>query len=193
MRELPTHRAGTGDGYWVERVRQGDGAALEFLFRRYLDRVFAFAFAMLRNREEAEEVVSDTFLRVFRFAPDLRGEGSFETWLLRIARNTCLDRLRRPRLLTLPLEDLSDASHLLTPRDQMDSTALRLLVEQALDRMPAEYREALVLRDLQELSAREAAEVVGKSEPAFRSLHQRARRALRDELRALEERSENEE
>lgn len=176
----------TGDEYWIDRVRQGDGAALEFLFRRYVNRVFGFAHALLRNREEAEEVVTDTFLRVFRFAADVRGQGTFESWLLRIARNLCLDRLRRPSLLTLPLE-LGDTARLLTPVDEMDRTALRCLVEQALDRLPEEYRVALILRDLQGLSARETAEVMGKGETALRSLHQRARRALRDALGALEE------
>jgi RNA polymerase sigma-70 factor (ECF subfamily) len=178
---------GAGDEYWVERVRQGDGGALEFLFRRYVSRVYGFAHALLRDREEAEEVVTDTFIRVFRFAPELRGEGSFESWLLRIARNLCVDRLRRPRLLTLPLDEGIDASQLLAPADQVDRTALRFLVEQAMDRLPADYRAALVLRDVQGLSAREAAEVTGRGETAFRSLHQRARRALRDALRSLEE------
>jgi RNA polymerase sigma-70 factor, ECF subfamily len=180
-------RALSGDEYWVERVRDGDRAALEFLFRRYVNRVFGLAHALLRSREEAEEVVTDTFLRVFRFAGEWRGQGSFETWLLRIARNLCLDRLRRPRLLTLPLDDLGDASALLLPVDQMDRTALRYLVEQALDRIPEEYRVALILRDVQGLSAREAAEVTGKGETAFRSLHQRARKALRDAMRSLDE------
>jgi len=179
-------RLADGDEYWVDRVRQGDGAALELLFRRYVNRVFGFAHAMLRNREEAEEVVTDTFIRVFRFAADVRGQGSFESWLLRIARNQCLDRLRRPRLLTLPLETLADSAKLLTPVDEMDQTALRYLVEQALDQLPEEYRTALILRDVQGFSAREAAEVVGKGETAFRSLHQRARRALRDALQAGE-------
>ena len=173
------------DELWVERVREGDGVALEFLFRRYAARVFGFAHALLRNREEAEEVVTDTFLRVFRFAPELRGEGTFQSWLLRIARNLCLDRLRRPRILTLPLEDADGG--LLTPVDQMDRTALRFVVEQAMDRLPEEYRTALLLRDIQGFSAQEGAAVLGKSEPAFRSLHQRARKALRDELRKLEE------
>lgn len=178
---------GSGDDYWIDRVRQGDGAAMEYLFRRYVHRVFAFAHAMLRSREDAEEVVTDTFLRVFRFAPELRGEGSFEGWLLRIARNLCLDRLRRPRLLTLPLEELGETASLLTPVDQVDRTALRYLVEAALDRLPEEYRVALILRDVQGFTAREAAEVLGKGETALRSLHQRARRALREALRALEE------
>ncbi|HEU4751491.1 MAG TPA: sigma-70 family RNA polymerase sigma factor, partial [Armatimonadota bacterium] len=136
---------GCGDEHWLARVREGDGAALEVLFRRYVNRVFGFAYAMLRSREEAEEVVSDTFLRVFRFAPELRaGEGGFESWLLRVARNQCLDRLRRPRLLTLPLEDLGDAGALLTPPEHLDRTALRCLVEQALDRLPEEHRTALL-------------------------------------------------
>ncbi len=174
----------SGDEYWVERVRQGDRAALEFLFRRHGGRVFGFAHALLRSREEAEEVVTDTFLRVFRFAPELREGQSFESWLLRIARNLCMDRLRRPRLLTLPLEGLSEG--LLLPADQIDRTALRLVVEQALDRLSEEYRAALILRDVQGLSAREAADVMGKGETAFRSLHQRARRALRDALHSLE-------
>lgn len=183
---LPTE----GDEYWVERVREGDASALEFLFRRYVGRVFGLSYALLRSREEAEEVVTDAFLRVFRFAPELRGQGSFEAWLLRITRNLCLDRLRRPRLLTLPLDEPGDASRLLAPADQVDRTAMRYLVERALDRLPLEYREALVLRDIEGLSAREAAAMVGKPETAFRSLHQRARRALRDALRALGEEDE---
>jgi len=183
-------RPGSEDEYWVDRVRQGDGAALEFLFRRHAPRVFGFAHALLRSREEAEEVVTDAFLRVFRFAGDLRGEAGFESWLLRITRNLCLDRLRRPRLLTLPLEELGEGSVLLTPADQMDRTALRHLVDRALDALPEEYRVALVLRDIQGFSAREAAEVVGQSETAFRSRHQRARRAFRDAIRTLEEEGE---
>lgn len=183
----------SGDEHWVDRVRLGDGAALEFLFRKYAHRVFGFAHALLRNREEAEEVVTDTFLRVFRFAPELRGQASFESWLLRIARNLCLDRLRRPRVLTLPLEATGDACQLLAPPDEIDRTVLRCLVERALDRIPEEYRIALALRDVQGLSAREAAEVVGKGETAFRSLHQRARKALRDALRALDETEEERE
>jgi RNA polymerase sigma-70 factor, ECF subfamily len=174
-----------GDQYWIDRVRQGDGAALEFLFRRYVRRVFGFAYALLRNREEAEEVVSDTFLRVFRFGGELRSGDGFESWLLRIARNLCIDRLRRPRLLTLPLEGIGAAA-LLAPNDQLDRTGLRLLVEQALDRVPEEQRAALVLRDIQGYSAREAAAVLDKTEPAFRSLHQRARKRLRDALQELE-------
>jgi len=178
--------APSGDDYWVDRVRQGDSAALEFLFRRYVNRVFGFAHALLRSREEAEEVVTDTFIRVFRFAPELRGQGSFEGWLLRIAHNLCLDRLRRPRLLTLPLDDPAAAARLLVPSEQLDRTALRFLVEAALDRLHEDYRVALMLRDVEGLSAREAAAVTGKTETAFRSLHQRARKALRDALRALD-------
>lgn len=180
-------RLASGDEYWVERVREGDRTAVEVLFRQYAPRVFGLAHALLRSREEAEEVVTDAFLRVIRSAAELRGQERFETWLLRIARNLCLDRLRRPRLLTLPLEGEGEVSALLTPADQMDRTTLRCLVEQALDRIPEEYRVALVLRDVQGLSAREAAEVTGKPETAFRSLHQRARRALRDVLRQLDE------
>lgn len=177
------------DDYWVDRVRRGDRTALEFLFRRYAGRVFGFAHALLRNREDAEEIVSEAFLRVFRSAAEMRGDGSFESWLLRIARNLCLDRLRRPRLLTLPLDEPSEMPLLLAYQvhsDQIDRTALRHLVETALDRLHDDYRVSLILRDVQGLSAREAAGVLGKTETAFRSLHQRARRQLRDALRELD-------
>ena len=174
------------DDYWVDRVRRGDRTALEFLFRRYAGRVFGFAHALLRNREDAEEIVTEAFLRVFRSAAEMRGDGSFESWLLRIARNLCLDRLRRPRLLTLPLDEPSELPLLLAPVDKIDRTALRHLVEAALDRLPEDYRVSLILRDVQGLSAREAAGVLGKTETAFRSLYQRAPRQLRDALRELD-------
>ncbi len=192
MTERPRALSGSQDEYWVQRVRAGDARALEFLFRRHVDRVYRFALAMLRSREEAEEVAADTFVRVFQFAQDLRGTGTFEAWLLRIARNQCLDRLRRPGLLTLPLEAAGEGPGLPAGGEDADRAALRFSVEQALERLSEDYRVVLHLRDVEGLSAREVADVLGRTEAATRSLHQRARRALRTELVAEEPEAEGE-
>jgi RNA polymerase sigma-70 factor (ECF subfamily) len=129
---------------------------------------------MLNNRSDAEDATAETFLRVIRRSADLRADGAFRTWLFRIARNLCIDKLRQHTLLELPM----DASY--GPGE--DRTALRVAVRQALEDLPADYREPLILCDLEEVSARDAADVLGISVPALKSRLYRGRKALRDKL-----------
>jgi len=145
----------------------------------YVDRVFAFARHLLGNREDAEEVTSEVFLRAFERAATLREEGAFRGWLFRIARNLCLDRMRQPRLLWLESEENEVAS------DNGRSTAKmenRIVVHQALAELNEEYRLVLVLCDMEEWDAKEVAEWLGKSLPATKSMLYRARKSLRERL-----------
>jgi RNA polymerase sigma-70 factor (ECF subfamily) len=111
---------------------------------------------------------------VLRRSQELRADGAFRTWLFRIARNLCIDRMRQHKLLELPPEGLV--------YNNEDKTALRMAVHQALQELPQEYREPLVLCDLEDISAKEAAEVLKISVPALKSRLYRGRRALRDKL-----------
>jgi len=175
------------EDFLVERARAGDREALGALYDRFAPRILAFARGMLGSREDAEEVVTDAFIAAFRFARDLRSSRSFGGWMLRVARNQCLDRLRQPRLLTLPLEETSAPVHWpLPPRDELDRLGLRIHLEQALEQLPPDQRAVLLLRDAQQFSVREVSTVLERSEAAVRSLHLRARRGLRKALEELD-------
>lgn len=166
----------------------GDVRALETLFRRHLDATYAFARRFLASREDAEEAASETWLRAGRAlrAGRFRGESRFKTWLLGIARLVCLERLRQPRLPTLSLSGLAETNRgdwvLFSPDPDPISD-----LEAALMTLSEDHRLILTLCDLQGLSSAEAGAILGRTAAAAKSLHGRARRALRDVLLLLKE------
>jgi RNA polymerase sigma-70 factor, ECF subfamily len=167
----------------VARFQAGDGRALETLFDLYLDRALGLAVRLTETREDAEEVVSDAFVRAFRHARALRAEsGKFGPWLFAIVRTAAADRRRQLRLPTLSFESLAEQAG----GDRPDEIALaraekaRLLA--ALDALPEEWRAVLTLCDLEDVPHAEAAKALGRSTAATKSLLYRARRALRDAL-----------
>ena len=162
----------------LRRFQQGDAQALTTLFEAYVDRLYAYAYHVLGNREDAEEVAGETFLRAFRRAADYRGDCPFRGWLFTIARNLCRDRQRQPRLLTVPVDDARDEA---APTDDAREE-IRADVRCALRGLPEEYQDVLILCDVEQWDAREAAEVLERSTAATKSLLYRARRALRDRL-----------
>lgn len=160
----------------LERFRQGDAQAMTVLFERNVEGIYAYARHLLGTREDAEEAVSETFLKAFRRAEDFRGEGTFRAWLYTIARNLCRDRLRQPRLLILPIEAAETVAAL---EGDPARNALQAEVREALTALPDEYQDVLLFCEVEEWSAREAAVLLGRSEAATKSLLYRARRALR--------------
>ncbi|MDW8209159.1 MAG: sigma-70 family RNA polymerase sigma factor [Chloroherpetonaceae bacterium] len=163
----------------IARFQQGDPEALATLYDRYVDRVFACAYHLLNNREDAEEVTIEAFLRAFERAATFRGECPLLGWLLVITRNLCRDRQRQPRLLTLEPEV---ADRHAVRASALCSTETALAVQRALEALPEEYRLVLMLCDVQEWDAREAATILHRSVQATKSLLYRARRALRQQL-----------
>ncbi|MBL8088277.1 MAG: sigma-70 family RNA polymerase sigma factor [Chthonomonas sp.] len=159
---------------WLSALAKGDPQALGAIYEMYGERIFRYAYRMLSNRSDAEDVTAETFLRVLRRSSELRADGAFRTWIFRITRNLCIDKMRQHKLIELPPDAQYNSSE--------DRTALRLTVQQALRDLPAEYREPLVLCDLEDISAKEAAEVLNISVPALKSRLYRGRRALRDKL-----------
>jgi RNA polymerase sigma-70 factor (ECF subfamily) len=159
---------------WLNALAKGDTSALGNLYEMYGERIFRYAYRMLGNRSDAEDATSETFLRVLRRSGELRADGAFRTWLFRITRNLCIDKMRQQKLLELPL----DASY----GGIEEKSTLRITVQQALQELPVEYREPLVLCDLEDMPAREAAEVLNISVPALKSRLYRGRRTLRDKL-----------
>jgi RNA polymerase sigma-70 factor (ECF subfamily) len=166
-----------------EYTRSGDAQHLETLYRRHVDSTYAFARRFLDTREDAEEATSETWLRVFRAlrAGQFRGAAKFKSWLFGVCRHVCLERLRQPRLPTLSLTGFS-----ITDRGDWTlfpaSPAPSSQIADALASLSEDHRLVLTLCDLQGFTAVEAAEIIDRSVSATKSLHIRARRALRDTL-----------
>jgi RNA polymerase sigma-70 factor, ECF subfamily len=172
----------------VERAQAGDRAAFEELVRRHADRLYAVVVRFVADGEEAEEVTQEAFLRAWRSIGRFEGRSRFFTWLYRIGINEAKRRAeRRPPATVVSLDDepipeAPDWSE--APETRLRQQDLRRVLEGAIRALPVEYRTPIILRDVEGLSTREAAEVMELGEAAFKSRLHRARLAVR---RALDE------
>ena len=163
----------------IARLQSGDADAMNVLFEANVDRAFAFAFRLLNDREDAEEVVSEAFLKAFEKAATFRGECPFRGWLFGIVRNLSMDRLRQPKLLILEPAEMASIEQ---PVSSPATIETRALIESAMGSLEEPQRMALILCDVEQWDHAEAAEIMGRSVAATKSLLYRARRALRDRL-----------
>lgn len=172
------------DDELVARIGKGDEAAYRIMVDRYLNRSLALAERILGNRSDAEDVVQDSFLRLWTHAERWRpGGAQFGTWFYRVVMNRCLDLTRRAVGLPLEaVESVPDAAPDATTLVYRQQLARR--VTAAMGRLPGRQRAALALCYYDELSQAEAAEVLGVSVGAVESLLVRARRQLHDLLLA---------
>lgn len=168
------------DAEIVARVCAGDVAAFALLMRRYNQRLYRAARAILRDDSEAEDVVQETYLKAFAHLPGFRFEARLGTWLTKIAVNEACVRLRRCRRAR-PADDLELAGEG-TPEHCAHEAELRSALERAVDRLPARLRVVFVLRALEELSTAETARVVGISPVAVKVRLHRARTAIQRSL-----------
>jgi len=167
------------------RAGAGDRAACQLLVERHLRRVVAFAHRTLGNRSDAEDTAQDVFLRVWSAAPRWRrGSARFSTWLYRVAKNACLDRMAKKReIISEELPELADPRP--EPSADIHTAEVARHVTAALARLPETQRMAVILCHYQGLRNIEAAEVLGVSVEALESLLARGRRALRAQLRSI--------
>ena len=187
------------DNALIQRLRAHDAAALETLIERHGSRVYRVAFGITRNHPEAEEVAQDVFLTLFRKIDLFEGRAALSTWLYRVAANAALIRRRGKRVeLEMSLESWlptfrddghreGDRTFLLADWSSTQESALlsgeaRKILDRALEQLPDHYRALLVLRDVEELSNEEVAEMLGESVSSVKSRLHRARMALREVL-----------
>ena len=176
----------------VSAAKRGDATAFEELVNRYERKIFRLTMNITRNREDAEDAMQDAFLKAYSHLQTFQEDSRFYTWLVRIAANEALMRLRkrRPNLFSLdePLEGDDD----LIPREIQDwgpspeqrfaQTEMHEILSKVIDQLDPEYRTVFVLRDMEELSTEETAAAVGISVPAVKSRLLRARLKLRQKL-----------
>ena len=186
------------DAQLMLRFQAGDLRAFESLFARHSRAMVNFAYRFLRNREVAEELAQEIFLRIYDAGGGYRVEAKFTTWLYRIATNACLNEIRRPQFRarhisidTAPTDDPDDRPIELEdtrragPQTLLERSAVAAAVQQALDVLPEKQRLAFILNKYQDLSYAEVAGVMQTSEKAVKSLIHRAKEALAETLRPL--------
>ena len=164
----------------ITAARSGDRAAIDELLARYEPAIYRFGLRMCGDEESAREVLQETMLAAFRHLPGFRADARLSTWLYQIARSFCIKERRGARPTTGLDEQLADPGA--APDRQAHANEIGAALAAAIGALPAEQREVLVLRDVEGLSAEEAADVVGIEVGALKSRLHRARTALRAQL-----------
>jgi RNA polymerase sigma-70 factor (ECF subfamily) len=177
----------------VNRARQGDVQAFEQLVKQYDRQVFRIAQHITQNREDAEDVVQDAFLKAYEKLDQFQGNSKFYTWLVRIAVNESLMRLRKRRTgRMVSIDEDVETEEGSMPRDlaewrpdpevQYGQSELAEILRKTIQGLPPGFRVVFVLRDVEGLSTEETAETLGLSVPAVKSRLLRARLQLRERL-----------
>jgi RNA polymerase sigma-70 factor (ECF subfamily) len=175
--------------------QQGDAGAFELLLRRHRAPLFTFLLRMLGDREKAEDLAQETFLRIVKGAQAWEQRARFQTWLFTIARNLCVDQSRRDRFRRADSLDQTGAddepamidsvpSREIDPARGAESARLRPVLQQALLSLPVEQREVFILREQAGVPFKEIAELVGVNENTVKSRMRYALEGLRKALLA---------
>ena len=189
---LPSSVVREDEPLLVASARAGDAAAFEELVARYEDKIFRLTNNITGNREDAEDAMQDAFLKAFAHLDGFHGESRFYTWLVRIAANEALMRLRKRRPNHFSLDQPFEGDSELMPREleEWSPNPEQLYAQSEIDNIVStfvelledEYRIVLVLRDVEELSTQETADALGISISAVKSRLLRARLKLREKL-----------
>ena len=185
--------AATDEMSLVRAAKGGDVSAFEQLVKRYDRNIFRIAQHITQNREDAEDVVQDAFLKAYENLEQFQGNSKFYTWLVRIAVNESLMKLRRRRSdRTVSLDEDIETEEDTMPREVADWSPnpeqlykqgeLKEILRKTIQGLPASFRTVFVLRDVEGLSTEEAAEALDLSIPAVKSRLLRARLQLRERL-----------
>jgi RNA polymerase sigma-70 factor (ECF subfamily) len=165
----------------IARAKEGDRDALRLLYVRYSENVYGYVRSIVRDEKEAEDLTQHVFLKLITAICKYDDRGvPFSAWLLRLARNAALDHLRRRR--ATPAEEVYGADTHIDEDSQDRARSLRA----ALDTLPEEQRNVVVMRHVIGLTPLEIADKMGRSESSIHGLHHRGRKALQQELRRLD-------
>lgn len=184
----------------VDRARAKDVSAFEELVSRYEDKLYRLAMRFVRNETDAQEILQEAFLSAWKNLPSFEGRAQFGSWMYRVTVNAALMLIRSrnrhpevdvdgidPAALSEAVDQAGQATGnggdwSLRPDHQLQSEELRGHIQKAVDALPAGLRTVFLLRDVEELSTEETAEMLGLSVPAVKTRLHRARLALRDAI-----------
>lgn len=185
------------DAQMLRRLHDGDRTAMAELYDRYFDRVYSLVFNQVdRNRDVAEDIVQETFLAALKSAKGFRGRSSAYTWLCSIAYHKVADYYRRQsrerkRMVSgVDVDTVDDAENpgrQPQPDSLIESAETRQVVNEALSKLPWDYRQVLILKYVEELSVQEISQIMDRSPKSVEGLLTRSRKALQTHLLALRE------
>jgi len=186
-------QAGIDESILVGQSRDGDTRAFGELVRRYEGKIFRLAQHVTQNREDAEDVLQETFLKAYEHLDQFKGDSKFYTWIVRIAVNQALMKLRRRKTdKSVSLDESIDTGEdTITreiaawdedPEQRFSREELGEILDSAIQSLAPPYRSVFLLRDVDDLSTEETAEALGLSVPAVKSRLLRARLQLREKL-----------
>lgn len=164
----------------VSRAQLGDRAAMNALLGRHYDRLYAVCYRLAGNPADAADGCQEALLALVRGLSRFDGRSSFATWSYRVATNACLDELRRKQRRPIPVEDVIEPSE--TGQSLAQQVADRVALDDALPRLPEEFRAPVVLRDVAGMEYREIAEALSIPLGTVRSRIARGRRQLAELL-----------
>jgi RNA polymerase sigma factor (sigma-70 family) len=152
------------DQYYINLIIEGDSNAFAVLVDRYKNMVFSLALKMVRNKEEAEEVAQDTFIKVFKSITKFKGDSKFSTWIYKVTYNTCLDRIKKNNRIqnTVPIDDFSEnqIKTMETVLDAIDERERNKMIQECIQLLPSEDSFLLTLFYFEEQSLEEISKVI---------------------------------
>jgi RNA polymerase sigma-70 factor (ECF subfamily) len=192
MAAEPTVDATSAMDLLIERCLRGDQVAWEQIVRQHWRKVFNLAYKFVGRHDEAEDLTQDIFLKIFKALKTFDRRANFQTWLISISRNLCIDHYRSVRKERETMARDVDASVLVPvsrergPYGELEQVDLKHLIRVALAELPPTLRQAVVLRDLQEFTYQEIADQLGLPEGTVKSRINRGRLELARQLKRLQ-------
>lgn len=170
------------DENYIEKTLKGDSNAFSFLIEKYKDMVFTLAVKMTKNREEAEEVSQDAFLKAYRYLSKFKGDSKFSTWLYKITYNTCLDAIKKrsSQYNTVAIDEITVnyIASVETILDGIERTDRAEIINNCLEQLPEDEKAILLFFYFKELSLKEIVEITSLSETNVKVKLHRARKRL---------------
>lgn len=169
----------------IEGLQRGDRKAFEAVYEKYNNKVYAVALAMMKDEHDALDVCQDVFIKVYKNGSSMKGKSSLFTWIYRITVNMCIDKIRKAgrRVQTVSVDEpeigiaLPDSRNM--PEERLSKKTDAIMVRNALQKLSADMRTVIILREFEGLSYDDIARITGQSLGTVKSRISRARESLR--------------
>ncbi len=181
-----------GEMKLVERAKKGDVRAFEDLMKTTSGKIYNLGLRLMRNKEDASDILQETYMSAYENLPKFKGNSSFSTWLYRIATNFALMKMRKEKNKKVSVSELQETSGNLydkalpdwsdSPVDHLKNQELKEVLGKAIDSLPAKYRSVFVLHDIEGMGIAEVADILSISGPAVKTRSHRSRMYLREKL-----------